>query len=170
MIMTSTFSSPPIRQEKNLFNVISWTALLTGVLDITSAIVKYYIEKGTGPTPIFKYIASGVFGKDAFSGGTLMIIWGIVFHFIIAFSFTVFLFLLYPKVSAWIKNKFIIAVIYGFFIWTIMNLVVLPLSLVPQPKSFDIAQAGIAALILICMIGLPVALIADRYYPKRSAS
>ena len=167
MIMTNTFSSPPVQQEKGLFHVISWTALLTGVLDIAAAIVKYYIEKGQGPVPVFKFIASGVFGKEAFMGGTLMIIWGVVFHFIIAFFFTSFLFLVYPKVSAWIKNKFIIAVIYGIFIWSIMNQVVLPLSNTPK-FPFDLTQAAIAALILVCMIGLPVALIADRYYSQKS--
>jgi len=44
-----------------------------------SAIVKYYIDKGTGPMPLFKYIASAVFGQEAYAGGTLMVVWGLVF-------------------------------------------------------------------------------------------
>lgn len=167
-MMATTLSSPGASQQKNLFNVISWTALLAGTLDITAAIVKYYIEKGKGPAPIFKFIASGVFGKEAFAGGKLMIVWGIVFHFMIAFIFTVILFLIYPRVIKWTKNKFITAILYGLAVWAIMNRVVLPLSHTPE-FPFDITQAIIAAIILICMIGLPVAWIADNYYKKKAA-
>jgi len=168
-MMTTVLSSPPAQQQRNLFNIISWTALLTGTLDIASAIVKYYLEKGKDPAPIFKFIASGVFGKEALSGGTLMIVWGIVFHFMIAFIFTLTLFLIYPRAAAWLKNKFIVGILYGIVIWTIMDRVVLPLSNIPK-TSFDPAKAGIAVLILICMIGLPVALIADHYYRKKASS
>ena len=169
-MMTTTLSSRSAQQEKNIFNTISWTALLVGTLDIAAAIIKFYIETGKGPEPIFKFIASGVFGKEAFAGGTLMIVWGAVFHFMIAFVFTLVLFLIYPVIIKWLKNKFLTGIIYGLAIWAIMNRVVLPLSLTPQPKSFDIAQAGIAALILICMIGIPVALIASHYYRKKGAT
>lgn len=169
MIMTSTFSSRPVQQEKNLFNVISWTALLTGTLDITATLIKFLIDTGRGPVPILKFIASGVFGIEAMTGGTLMIIWGVVFHFIIAFLFTAFLFLVYPKAAIPVKNKFIIGIINGLFIWAIMNVVILPLSKIPN-IPFDLTQAVIAALILICMIGMPVALIADRYYSGKSTS
>ncbi|HEY6503775.1 MAG TPA: hypothetical protein VIZ28_07375 [Chitinophagaceae bacterium] len=167
-MMATTLSSPGASQQRNLFNTISWTALLAGTLDIAAAIIKYYIEKGKGPAPIFKFIASGVFGKEAFSGGRLMIVWGVVFHFMIAFIFTVVLFLIYPLVIKWIKNKFVTGILYGLLVWVIMNQAVLPLSHTPK-FPFDITQAIIAALILISMIGLPVALIADNYYKKKAA-
>ncbi len=175
-----------------MFRTISLTALLTGILDITAAIIKFYIDTNRGavlkltgdqepgpvsfitflthggPDRIFKFIARGVFGNDGATDGTLMIIWGIVFHFMIAFLFTAFLFLVYPAVVKWIKNKFLTGILYGLFIWAVMNLVVLPLSRLPNPKSFDMTQAVIGALILIFMIGIPVALIANRYYSKKS--
>jgi hypothetical protein len=166
--METTLSShTTTQQEQDMFRTISLTALLTGTLDITSAIIKFYIEHHRGPVPIFRYIASGVFGKETASYGTLMIIWGAVFHFMIAFLFTAFLFLIYPKIAELIKNKFIIGVLFGLFIWTVMNLVVVPLSKASQ-APFDIKQAVIAALILIFMIGLPVALIAHQYYLRRN--
>jgi hypothetical protein len=87
----------------------------------------------------------------------------------IAFLFTAFLFLIYPAVSKFIKNKFIIGILYGLFIWAIMNLVVVPLSKATQ-FPFNIKQAVIAALILICMIGIPVALIAHQYYLRKTSS
>jgi hypothetical protein len=165
--MTTTFTSTTSSEKNNLFRAISITAFLTATLDILSAIVKFYIEHSRGPIPIFKYIASGFFGKQAYDGRTIMIIWGIVFHFIIAFLFSAFLFIIYPKVISWLKNKFIVALIYGFFIWTIMNLAVVPLSNISKFPSEPV-DAFIQAAILICMIGLPVALMADRYYSRKA--
>jgi magnesium-transporting ATPase (P-type) len=160
--MTSTIQTPSVQEEKNLFNIISWTALLVGILDITAAMVKFYIDTEQGPIPIFKYIASGVFGKQAFSGGTLMTVWGAVFHFLISFLFTTVFFLLYPRIVGVIKNKFVAGTLYGIVIWATMNLVVLPLSNTP-PKPFEIKEAVVQMLILICMVGIPIALMAHMY-------
>ena len=168
--METTFiSSAANQQEQDMFRTISLTALLTGILDITAAIVHYYILNGTGPERMFKTIASGVFGKQAIEGGILMITWGVVFHFMIAFLFTAFLFLVYPKVAAWIKNKFLVAILYGIFTWAVMNLVIVPLSITHKLPS-DPEKMIITALILICMIGLPVALIAHRFYSRKRAA
>lgn len=166
---TSTIPSHATQSDTDMFRTISLTALLAGTLDISSAIVKYYIDKGAGPVPLFKYIASGVFGQEALSGGTLMIVWGLVFHYMIAFIFTVFLFLIYPTIHKFIKNKFITGIVYGLFIWVVMNRMVVPLSLVNQ-APFNLKQAAIAAAILICMIGLPVALIANKFYQNKKKS
>ena len=162
-----TTSSTGVHQKKNLFSTILLTGLLVGILDITAAMIKFYIDTGRGPAPIFKYIASGVFGNEAFAGGTIMIASGVIFHFIIALIFTAILFILYPTISRWIKSKILIGILYGIVIWLVMNRVVLPLSGTPAPKSFDIKQAVIGALILIFMIGIPASIIAHRYYSKK---
>jgi ribose/xylose/arabinose/galactoside ABC-type transport system permease subunit len=162
-----TTSSTGVNQKKNLFSTILLTGLLVGILDITAAMIKFYIDTGKGPAPIFKYIASGVFGNEAFAGGTLMVASGVIFHFIIALIFTTILFILYPTLSRWLKNKFLIGILYGIVIWLVMNRLVLPLSGTPTPKSFDIKQAVIGALILIFMIGIPASIIAHKYYSKK---
>jgi hypothetical protein len=165
---TTLISSATNQREQDMFRTISLTALLAGIFDISAAIVQTFIQTGKGPERMFKTIASGVFGKQAFDGGTLMIIWGLVFHFMIAFLFTAFLFLVYPKVAAWIKNKFVIGILYGVFVWAVMNLVVVPLSITHKLPS-DSKKMIIAGLILICMIGIPVALMAHRYYSQKKA-
>lgn len=164
--MTTLFSSATIHKPNKLLSTILLTGLLVGILDITAAIIKFYIDTGRGPAPIFKYIASGVFGAEAFTGGSAMVASGVIFHFIIALIFTAVLFILYPIIYRWIKNKILIGIFYGIVIWLVMNRVVLPLSGTPQPKSFDIKQASIGALILITMIGIPASIIAHRYYRK----
>lgn len=163
--MATTLTPSPVRQGKNLFSAISWAALLVGTLDITAAMTKFYLERDLGPSPIFKFISSGVFGRQAFTGGTLMIIWGLVFHYIITFLFTTFLFLIYPRLSTLLKNKYVIGILYGLFIWVIMNRIIVPLSNTPVSKAgFDARDAIIQALILITMIGIPASWLAHRYY------
>lgn len=163
---TTLISSTANQQEQDVFRTISLTALLTSLLNISASFVHYYILNGTGPAPMIKGIASGIFGKEALEGGNLMLIWGVVFHFMIAFLFTAFLFLIYPKLAAWIKNKFVISILYGLFSWAIMNLVVVPLRITHKLPS-DAEKMSIAAVILIATIGLPVALIAHRFYSRR---
>jgi hypothetical protein len=166
---TTAFSTTTAQQKEIMFRTISLTALLAGTLNFFSAIIQYYIETGKEPTPVLRYIASGIFGKEAFEGGMLMLIWGIVFHFMIAFLFSAFFFLIYPKVYSWLKNKFIVGVCYGLFTWTVMNMVVVPLSYINKYPS-DVKQAMIAALILIFFIGFPVALIAHRFYFRKQTA
>jgi len=126
-----------------MFRTISLTALLAGTLDISSAIVKYYIDKH-GSMPLFKYIASAVFGQEAYAGGTLMVVWGLVFHYMIAFIFTVFLSLFIRNVHKFIRTNSSPASFMVSSYGLSMNRIVVPLSLVNQPV-FNLKQAAIAA-------------------------
>lgn len=141
---------------------IIWVSLLAGTCDITSAFI---INYHTSPLVIFRYIASAVFGKAAFTGGSQMIWWGVLFHYVIAIAFSVCLFMLYPHIKKLLPNKYMIALIYGIVIWLFMNFLVLPLTNVPKQhfKTYGVIT-GILALI-IC-IGLVVSLAADNYYKK----
>ncbi len=174
------------QQEQDMFRTISLTALLTGTLDITAANIQFYLNSnrgatlkltGTeepvsfftylthgGPDRIFKYIAKAVL--DPNTNSKLLVTWGAVFHYMIAFLFTTFLFLMYPRAIKWFKNKFLVVFIYGLFIWSIMNLVVVPSSKINKFPSV-LKNAIIAELILTFMIALPVVLIASRYYSSR---
>lgn len=107
-------------------------------------------------------------GKSATTPGTTLIaIFGLALHYFIAFSFTIFFFLIYPKLKIMAWNKYVTAFVYGLFVWAIMNLVVVPLSNVTH-GTFNLKNAAINAGILIIAIGLPVSLIAQVYYSKKN--
>ena len=183
---TVVLPSTTNHKEQDMFRTISLTALLVGTLDIIAANVQFYIntDRGSklkltgtddpvslvtyvthgGPDRIFKYISKAVF--DPTTHDKLLIIWGVVFHYMIAFLFTVFLFVIYPVMLRWLKNKLIVGLVYGFFIWAVMNLAVVPLSKIGKFPA-DVKQAIVAELILTFMIGLPIALIAHRYFSKK---
>ena len=149
--------------EKSPLKTILVTGLLAGTLDALAAIIHYTINGGKLPSRIFQYIASGAVGEQAFTGGTGMVILGIIFHYTIAFAFTLFFFLIYPRINLLSKNKILTAIAYGIFVWLVMNLIVVPMSNIPA-SPFNLKQAVIGAVILMLAIGLPVSIIIGRYY------
>lgn len=153
-------------KKKNTLPVILFTGLLAGTLDITAACTDYYIATGKGPSGVLRYVASGVFGQDAFTGSDTMLAWGLLFHYIIAFSFTVFFFWLYPKVKFMAAHPVWTAVLYGIFMWIITTRIIVPLSNTPK-GNFVWWKAMKAAAILVVMIGLPLSLIAKKYFNKK---
>jgi hypothetical protein len=153
-------------QSSKAATSIFLAGLVAGTLDITAACTQYYINTGKGPGNVLRYVASGVFGKKAFTGGVPMAAWGLLFHYIIAFGLTIFFFWLFPKVKLLSKNIIVTGLLYGIFAWVVMVLIIVPLSNTPPPAPFDFRKAAIAILILMFCIGLPIALIIGRYYSK----
>lgn len=151
----------------NIFKIIK-SGLLVGTLDILSAFIYYFIKTGNNDVfNVLKYVASGLFGKEAFSGNNGMIIAGLLLHYIIAFAFTLFFFWLFSKIKVLSKNKIMTGIFYGIFIWMIMNLVVVPLSSIGN-QPFDTLNATINMLILIACIGIPLSFMANNFYKKKT--
>jgi magnesium-transporting ATPase (P-type) len=139
------------------------TGFLVGTLDILGAVIVYQ----AAPDRLFRAIASGAFGAGAaFSGGTIMIFWGVLFHFIIAFAWTILFFLVYPMFPSLWKNKYITGALYGVFVWIVMNIIVIPLSAI-APRPFEFTSAAIGASILVVAVGMPIAILAHGYYSRK---
>jgi hypothetical protein len=148
---------------KSKMITIILTGLLTGTLDALAAILANYKIKAA---VIFKFIASGLFGKAAFAGGAGMVLWGLCFHYFIAVSFTTVSFLIYPWFTGILKNKYLMALMFAIIIWLITNLVIIPLSKIGlQPMNFFLVLIGIG--ILVLTIGLPIIFIANWWYTKK---
>jgi len=147
------------------FRTILLTGLLAGTLDITAAIINAGLTRGTTATIVFQYIASGVFGRDAFSDPS-MASWGIIFHYFIAYSWTVLFFLAYRKLTFAAKRPAVTGLVYGVLIWSCMNFVVLPLSNVRrvEPSALQIIL-GIS--FIMFLVGLPISLIINKYYTHK---
>jgi hypothetical protein len=148
------------KTQPGKYTVLTLVGLLTSTLDAVAAIISGH--KMPAAT-VFKFIASGVFGKAAFDGGFEMVVAGIFFHYLIAFSMTVVLFIMYPIVISFLKNKYVVAVVYALIPWVITHLVIVPLSRIGwSPMEIGGITLGIG--ILFITIGLPIVLIADWYY------
>ena len=151
--------------EPSRLKTIAWVGLLAGTLDISFACLQVYIMRGTTPEIVLRYIASGAFGKAAFSGGWGMPLVGLLFHYIIAYSFTILFFILYPAIRVMSKSVVATAIVYGIFIFVVMNLLVVPLTKIPA-STFHLDKALMATAILIVAIGLPLSFFARKFYPK----
>ena len=142
--------------------LMAW--LIAGTLDISSAFILFGVRTGKNPLLILNYVASAVLGKEAAAAGGMEVqALGLLLHYIIAFLFTATLFLLYPRVYRVFPNKYLIAAIYGLFAWCVMNLIVVPLSRIPF-RGYSWSNAIENMIILMVAIGLPVSLIAYRFY------
>mgnify|MGYP003575223231 CR=1 FL=1 len=155
--------------RKKLFdspvNTIIITGLLAGTLDAVTALLVYQVN----PMSMFRFIASGAFGPKALAGGLSMALCGALFHYVIAFSWTIIFFVLYPRISRIAPNKYLNGVAYGVVIWLVMNLMVLPMTRVGQ-APLTLKAAIIGAVILIFAVGLPVSLFTHRHYARKSGS
>lgn len=137
--------------------------LLVGTLDLGAAFLLAYVRSGTGPEIVCRYIASGILGESAFSTTTKAVVYGVLLHYLIAFLFTAFMFVKYPYTTKVFSNKWVIGIIYGFFIWAVMNFLVLPFSNIPARSSTFLNHLVSLSVLIVC-IGIPLSLIANRYY------
>ena len=150
----------------SFFKRVFLTALLAGTLDILSAYANGFIKTGEISRKMFHYIAGGALGlENSMKGGTGVVLLGIFFHYFIAFSFTLFFFFIYPRIKILAANKYVTGLVYGLFVWAVMNLVVVPLSKFHKFPS-NLQNAIVNALILMVMVGLPISISAYYYYKK----
>ncbi|MGC1241182.1 MAG: hypothetical protein WA874_06330 [Chryseosolibacter sp.] len=164
--MTTPFLLPSEHGKKNALKQLIVTACIVTVADGLAAVVMTYVMHDRPPVFVFQYIASGLLGLDAFSGGLTSAFLGLVIHFLISSTWTLVFFILNRPMSAIISSRLAIGILYGIVIWIFMNLAILPLSRVPEgPRSWQQILTGITALILAA--GLPMSFRFERFYSGR---
>jgi len=153
--------------RKSFFASALITGLIAGTLDIMAACIHSYLRSETTPEKVLRGIAGGAFGKEAAANGNMMIVWGLLFHFLIAISFTFFFFLLARMIPSLVKYPIPVTIIYGIFVWAFMRFVVLnyisTINIKPIVGREAITHTIIGIVILMVCIGLPNALLAKRY-------
>jgi len=156
--------------KRTLFRSITKTILLAGfiagTLDILFAII--FLASGNAEA-VFRYIARGALGEAAYQGGFEMILLGLVFHYIIAYCFTIGYFLVSPLFPFLHKQKIAVGLLYGVFVWAFMHFIVLPFTHNP-PGPVTLKGAWKNIVILMFAVGLPVVIMAGKYYDEKNAA
>jgi hypothetical protein len=155
---------PTAYREQTIVKTIFVAGLVAGTLDILAAFTNAYLTKKTEPETVLKYIAGGVFTvKKSMAGGWEMAAWGLLFHFIIAFCLAAFFVLLYINWKALSRFIVVAGLLYGIFAWAVTTRLIIPYisTLKSQPVVWEKAITPI--LILMFMLGLPIALITHKY-------
>lgn len=146
------------------------TGLLVGTTDIIAACISVWIRLGEFPSKILHYIAGGALGLErSMAGGIGVALLGLLFHYFIAYSWTLFFFLILPRVKFLSFNKYVVGLLYGPFVGSIMTFVILPLTPLP-PSPFNLQGALIGWMILGVVLGIPIAFSAYRFYDINSGS
>ncbi len=151
------------------FRTIVFAWLVAGSMDVATALIYYPLTTPARPLRILQGIASGLLGAKAFAGGVQTALLGLGLHYLIALAWTLVFF---GACGVWrplSRHAFPVGMAYGIVVWSVMNLIVLPLSNVRR-APLTLSGSLIAAVILMFCIGLPNAIIAGRYFARRSAA
>ena len=161
----TTFMTTPQNPTKQFpIKTVLLAWLLVGTLDITSATIHYLIMGGSNPVNILVYISSAIYGPQAKEiGPPSMAILGMCLHYLIALTWTVIFFILYPRIPAMSRNRVLTGIVYGYFMQIIMSQVVVKFSNTAK-GPFNFANFLISGAILCVAIGIPLSFIAYRYY------
>jgi hypothetical protein len=131
-----------------------------------SAATCHRIASDATPARVLQSVAGGLLGRSAYEGGFATAALGLTFHLVIALSWAALFFFAYPFFSFLAKSRVFNGVAYGLLIWLTMNLLVVPMSRIPA-RPFVLQNVVTGMLILIVMVGMPVALIVPKYYLHR---
>lgn len=137
--------------------------LVAGTLDITDNIVFNHL-RGITAKMIFQYIAAGLIGADAAArAGYWSVALGVALHYFIALSWTVVLYLASRRFGWLLRRPVPSGLAYGALVYLVMNVVVLPLSRVPQVHSTMTPANRINGVlaVMVC-IGLTAAVLLAR--------
>jgi len=144
--------------------------LIAGALDITYA-VTFSAFHGVPPLRLLQSVASGLLGAAAYEGGVPTAVLGLVLHFLLMLLIAAIFYFASRKLPALVQRAVLWGALYGFVVYWVMNLVVLPLSAFPGKVRFT--SPGLLAINLFVhmfFIGLPIALAARKAAAYASAA
>lgn len=153
------------------FETIVYGGLVVGVLDITDAIVFWWVRNGVSPTRILQSVASGLLGDAAREGGWATALLGLLLHFLIAFAVAAVYYGASQRLPQLVRRAVLSGLAYGVAVYFVMTYVVLPLSAFPQrASSFALAPFLNGIIGHALFVGLPVALIARRSARRKEST
>ncbi|MGZ4856472.1 MAG: hypothetical protein ACXVKH_15190 [Candidatus Angelobacter sp.] len=149
--------------SSSAFLAIYWGGLACGVFDITQAMVAFYLQSGLKPVSVLQSVASGLLGRASFQGGTKTAALGSFLHFFIAFSWAAIYYVASRRVTFMLEKPVMAGLIYGEFVWIIMNFAVLPLSAIHRWPVWNKASIITGPIGHMFLVGLPIALAVRRW-------
>ncbi len=143
---------------------VVFAGLVVGVLDIAAAIIMA-VSRGSTPTRLLQFIASGLLGRSAFDGGLATAALGLALHFAISLAVVAVFYIATSKLRLLRDKPVLGGIAYGALVFAVMNLVVLPVSAarVRHALVSDLIQLAIHMFI----IGLPTSLLLRRFSGAR---
>lgn len=149
---------------------------LVGVLDITAACINLRIASGATPVRVLKGVAGGLLGRSAYDGGFAIAALGLIMHFTMALTVATIFYLLSRRFPVLLRHAVPAGLLYGLAVFAVNNFGTAPLlswfrSLyLHTPVSFKAPMGWSQVVIHLFCVGLPIALVMQRYANRRIAS
>ena len=136
--------------------------LVAAVLDAADALVAYKLAYGMSPLVIYQFVASGLLGKAAYTGGAASAFLGLGVHFLVAFTSATVFVLASERFPGLRRGAVGWGLAFGVGVFAVMNFLVIPLSRIgASVPSFPVVANGLLAHAFL--VGLPIALAARRF-------
>jgi len=153
---------------------LGWWAVLVGglvggALDILFAI-SFAAYNGIPAMRLLQSVASGLLGRDAYSGGTPTAALGLTLHFAMAIAFAGAFVLASRRLPLLVRRPYLFGGLFGVGVFLFMRFVVLPWSAFPHPVSFKPLATTLDLLSHVFLFGIPIALAAKAASPVRQTN
>lgn len=144
-------------------------AFIAGTLDIADNLI-YNAFRGITPAMVFRYIASGLIGPtNALYAATAGVLLGVFLHYLIALIWTVIFYAARTRLEILRRRPVLSGLVYGGFVYLVMNFIVVPLSAVPHlHRHIGLAARINAVLAVVLFVGLTVSLLLNRALARRN--
>ena len=140
---------------------ILWGGLVAGLIDITYA-VGFSATRGVPPMRILQSVASGLLGSPAYQGGATTATLGLVLHFILMMIIAAIYYFASTQLRFLVTRPIWWGALYGFLVYWVMNLVVLPLSAFPSQVKFVPIVVVTSLIVHAFGIGVPIAIASSK--------
>jgi hypothetical protein len=157
----STIASTSLTNDRNsLFRLSVIGGIISGLLHllIQQGVIFGLILK----TPIMislQFVASGIMGDAAFTGGLATALLGLILDFIMITIMAGVFILSVDRILLLRRNVIVGSILYGFGVFIVMNLIVLPLSAAPALPAPPLWLRIELVLQHILLIGLPLGIL-----------
>lgn len=142
--------------------------LVAGALDIAYA-TGFSALHGVPPTRILQSVASGLLGSAAYEGGTSTAALGLLLHFLMALLIAAIFYVASRKLAFLVRRPVAWGAVYGFVVYAVMNLVVIPLSAFPTKMKFAPLVVATGLFVHMFFVGVPIALAARKASPEAAS-
>jgi hypothetical protein len=131
--------------------------LIAGLIDITYALTFTWLRGGS-PVRLLQSVASGLLGSESYQGGIPTAVLGFVLHFVLMMIIAAIFYWVAARLRFLVARPVLWGGLYGFAVFWVMNLVVLPLSAFPSQVKFVPLFVSTSLVVHAFGIGVPIAL------------
>ncbi|MBC7899665.1 MAG: hypothetical protein H7070_06390 [Saprospiraceae bacterium] len=157
-VLRDSFEAGDSTLRPRAFQSVVYGGLAVGVLDGLAASISSLL-RGGNPIRVFQYVASGVLGKEAFSGGTPTFLLGVLLHFVVALGAAGVYYIACLRFPVLLEKAVLYGPLYGIAVYFVMAYIISPMSLTARsPFSFNGMLIQIT--IHVLFVGLPIAFLA----------